>query len=218
MSTQKKNRILICANVIIAIAIAVILMGCGDTIEQPAATDEIQDTQEPNYQTSFNLQKDEPQIPEIIHTTPKPDPNEADKPLEPLIIDVDKSVNDDINDIEKNIGEPVEIVTVENRPTEIRYYLLKDGCAMDIMIRKLKPTMITIYYRRGYPTSIDALKAAGFKENQIALQKQIPKRNEGNVNTIAQHIYSAKTDKKEYQAISVFQNQHGLWSIVAFFM
>lgn len=204
---------------VIITAIGVALAGCGADTPTTDSTEEMQEMQEVVDNTNSNLGEGEKKIPEVFLISPKPDPLEADKPLEALIVDIDAIITESIADIEKAIGEPVAVEFEKDKPVETRYYELKDGSAMRIITRNLEPFMVGIAYRRGYPTSIEALKAAGFEEQQLTFKRHIPRViiNKGVIQS-AQDEYSAKTENKEYRHIGVFQNEHGTWDSITFGM
>ena len=61
---------------------------------------------------------------------------------------------------------------------------------------------------------MQAVKASGFKENQVELVEHIPEKIVPGAVASAQDIYSAVTDTREYEYISVAQNSKSIWVII----
>ena len=121
----------------------------------------------------------------------------------------------DTEELDRKLGDPISVVEFD------RYYHLFDGNVArfhthDMIVNAVVVSIIdiTIYYRRGYPTSMEALKAAGFAENEVTLKKPLPVKVIG-AKPLAQDTYSAETENHVYEHISVFEdsNDH-VWYIM----
>ena len=206
--------------------VTMLLTGCGDS-DNPIAEDpidalynetEITDTPnavtpkpEPVYDELYfaRIMADRPQMPEILVKGIQIDPNEADTPLHEVVITVDE---DNLfaktpNDLDHQFGQPVEIMRSESHPREhIRYYSIFDGGAAEVFFYDEIVMNMTLYYRRGYPNSLDAVKAAGFGKDKIQLvsSQHAEQINKGAWRA-AQDVYSVETNKRVYDKIFVSQ-------------
>ena len=170
---------------------------------------------------SLSIKLDENGHPHISTHEPKINPEEANIPLPELVINIDDVIDDalmnDTEELDRKLGDPISVVEFE------RYYHLFDGNVAqfhthDMIVNAVVISIkyISVYYRRGYPTSMEALKAAGFKEDQVTLKERIPAKviNLG-VTQAGQDTYSAETENHVYEHISVVEdsNDH-VWYIV----
>ena len=168
---------------------------------------------------ALSIKLDDHGIPHIVTHQPKINPEEADIPLPELVINIDDVIDDalmnDTEELDRKLGDPISVVEFD------RYYHLFDGNVArfhthDMIVNAVVVSIIdiTIYYRRGYPTSMEALKAAGFAENEVTLKKPLPVKVIG-AKPLAQDTYSAETENHVYEHISVFEdsNDH-VWYIV----
>ena len=222
---RKKSISLIQVN--IAILIALLLTGCNDDAEQPILEPEIEPdvvdapdvVNEPvgnSELINLSLKLDEHGIPHIVTHTPKIDPNEANIPLPELVIDVNAFVDNNAVELNRELGDPISVVAGEVDNFELRYCHLFDGNVVKFIVQNDHITWITIYYRRGYPTSLQAVKAAGFKEERTTLKKQVPEQIiHESAKSLAQDIYSAVTDTRAYGNISVHRTSKGVWFTVS---
>lgn len=222
-------------SMLIAILVVLMLLGCGDSAEQPVV--EVEPQPEPaksdvmeatdvakeiiNEAVASIIQVDESGFPQMPLGRRKI-ANNADViniPLPKMVIDIDDFMFADTAELDRKLGAPIGIVAIDDPMLlliEIRYYHLFDGNVVGFWIENdeiaLNPiNNIEISYLRGYPTSIETLKAAGFKENEVTFKKHWPA--EVKPRTLAQDTYSAKTENEVYDHISVPQ-QKGLWSDV----
>ena len=216
-------------DVIVLITVVSILTGCADTTEQAVETPVVDVTPETD---TIDDVITEPDKPEVVETKvyvgknsqpplrPKPvGDNEVVVPPE-LVINVDNIVNhitdNNIEKIDETIGKPVFINTNADNTFNLRYYQIDDDNVVEIIDNGEAVKYFTIYYRQGYPTSLEAVEAAGFKEEQLTLRIQAPQAvvNEGV--RLAQDRYSADTPNYQYRHIAAFRNKKGLWYIVVF--
>ena len=193
-----KRTILIIATVISA----ALLANCSDTTRQTTAPTEIEVNETGNDQHLDNLNtvNDESNI-----TPPE------------KIIDVDTIVDSNNIELDNKLGAPIEVIqgnTIQGITFETRTYQLVDGSEIWFQLVNNAIAVTSIHYQHGYPTSIQAIKASGFKENQVKLVEHIPQKVMDGVTTSAQDIYSAITDTREYEHISVAQNSKSLWNII----
>lgn len=215
--------------------LATLFISCGGEDEsEPLALDETEHIEPETEPTvvdavdkviseaiSLSIKLDENGRPHITTHQPKINPEEANIPLPELVINIDDVIDDALmNDTEKldhKLGDPISVVEFG------RYYHLFDGNVAefythDMIVNAAVVSIIyiSIYYRRGYPTSMAALKAAGFKEDQVTLKERIPAKviNPG-VTQAGQDTYSAETENHVYEHISVFEdsNDH-VWDTV----
>ena len=221
---------LICAIAALLLAIAIVitlLTGCGYSQDNPIVEDPIAElygeTDAPNtVQTSqvtepvydemyfARIMADRPAMPEILVKGIKIDPNEADKPLHKVVVNVD---SDDLfaktpNELDNQLGQPVDIIHAKERQdprSHTRYYTIFDNGAASVSFYDEIVMDMTLYYRRGYPNSLDAVKAAGFQENEIKLVKHIPLEQIQGALRPAQDVYRAETDNRVYHQIHVMQ-------------
>jgi hypothetical protein len=168
---------------------------------------------------ALSIKLDDHGIPHIVTHQPKINPEEADIPLPELVINIDDVIDDalmnDTEELDRKLGDPISVVEFD------RYYHLFDGNVAqfhthDMIVNAVVVSIIDIriYYRRGYPTSMEAVKAAGFAENEVTLKKPLPVKVIG-VKPLAQDTYSAETENHVYEHISVVEdsNDH-VWYIV----
>ena len=170
---------------------------------------------------ALSIKLDENGYPHITTHQPKINPEEANIPLPELVINIDDVIDDalmnDTEELDRKLGDPLSVVEFK------RYYHLFDGNVVEFHTHDkivnavvLSIKYIRIHYRRGYPTSMETLKAAGFKEEQVTLKERIPTKviNPG-VTQAGQDTYSAETENHVYEHISVVEdsNDH-VWYIV----
>ena len=215
--------------------LAALFISCGgDDEPEPLALDETEHIEPETEPTvvdavdkaiseaiSSSIKLDENGHPHITTHEPKINPEEANIPLPELVINIDDAIDDalmnDTEELDRKLGDPISVVEFE------RYYHLFDGNVTqfhthDMIVNAVVVSIIsiTIYYRRGYLTSMEALKAAGFKEDQVTLKERIPAKviNLG-VTQAGQDTYSAETENHVYEHISVVEdsNDH-VWYIV----
>lgn len=172
-------------------------------------TEEVE-RQEHTFDATFlqRVMQDRPDLPEIIAKGIKIDPDDEGKPLPQTIINVDgeKLFDKSIVEIEQHLGQPIDTIQGNDDKASIRYYNIFDDGAAEILFYNDEIINLTLYYRRGYPQSVDALKAAGFQEAQLTLTRSTPaKRINKGVSIAALDTYSAQTDNRIYQHISVSQ-------------
>lgn len=167
-----------------------------------------------------SIQLDEAGFPNIVSSRHKIeiDPEAANIPLPESVIDIDDVIFADAEELDHKLGEPISIVASDEHLIEVRYYHLFDGNVIGFWIKNderllNQMTYIDIYYLRGYPTSMEAVKAAGFKEDEVTLKKPLPVKVIG-AKPLAQDTYSAQTENEVYDHISVVQNGKGLWDDV----
>ena len=221
------NVTLIIGVILIGMAvIAITLFGCGDSQDNPIVEDPIaelyNETETPNtvtpkpktvYDEAYfaRIMADRPQMPEILVKGIQIDPNEADKPLHKVIINVDSNnlFNKTPIELDHQFGQPVKIVKTEGNQdprAHIRYYSIFDNGAAEVFFYDEIVMHMTLYYRRGYNNSLDAVKAAGFGKDKIQLVSSQPSEqiNRGAWRA-AQDVYSAETNKRVYDQIFVSQ-------------
>ena len=213
-------------NVIVLITVVSILTGCADTTEQAVETPVVDVT--PETDTIDDVITE----PEVVETKvyvgkdnqpplrPKPiDANEVVVAPE-LVINVDNIINhitdNNIEKIDETIGKPVFINTNADNTFNLRYYQIDDDNVVEIIDNGEAVKYFTIYYRQGYPTSLEAVEAAGFKEEQLTLRIQAPQEVVNAGVRLAQDRYSADTPNYQYRHIAAFSNKKGLWYIVVF--
>ena len=188
--------------IIAAVISVVLLANCSDSTNQPTHTTEIEEYETGNTEhlTQPNLVKDE-----------------ADIPLPERIIDVDGIIDSNNIELDSKLGTPIEVIqgnTIQGITFETRIYQLTDGSEIRLLLVNNAIAVTSIHYRHGYPTSMQAITASGFKENQVALVEHIPQKVVPGAIANAQDIYSAVTDTREYEHISVSQNSKSLWNII----
>ena len=193
-----KRTILIIATVISA----ALLANCSDTTRQTTAPTEIEVNETGNDQHLDNLNT----VNDEANMTPPE-----------RIIDVDVIVDSNSIELDNKLGAPIEVIqgnTIQGITFETRVYQLVDGSEIVFLLVNDAIAVTTIYYQQGYPTSMQAIKASGFKENQVELVEHIPQKVMPGAIASAQDIYSAITDTREYEYISVIQNSKSLWDII----
>ena len=209
----------------IAILVSLALSGCGDTQENPMAEDPIAEfyneakteTTPSEPEVVFDalyfqrIMEDRPEMPEILVKGIRIDPNEAGKPLPKVVIDVDADnlFGKTPMGLDQQLGQPVDILEAkahQDPRSHIRYYSIFDNGAAEVSFYDEILMNITLYFRRGYPNSLDAIKAAGFREHEIKLLRSNPAEQIG-IGTwrVAMDVYSAETNNRQYHKIYVSQ-------------
>ena len=186
--------------IIAAVISVTLLANCSDTPQQPIAPTEIEvnETGDDPHLGNLNTVNDEANI-----TPPK------------QVIDVDTIVDSDNIELDAKLGTPIEVIhgnTIHGITFETRTYQLLDGSEIWFQLINNEIAVTAIHYQHGYTTSIQAITASGFKENQVELVEHIPQKVTNGVITSPQDIYSAITDTRKYEHISVAQNSKSLWN------
>ena len=167
-----------------------------------------------------SIQLDESGFPNIAFNRHKIEIDEeaVNIPLPELVIDIDDIIFADAAELDHKLGAPISVVELgdENIDFEIRYYHLFDGNVVGFWIENderllIQMNRINIHYLRGYLTSIEAVKAAGFAENEVTLKGRTPEKvNHQGAKQLAKDLYSAQTENEVYDHIFVVQRK-ALW-------
>ena len=174
------------------------IVSCGDdSVEKPTAVEEVID--------STLLDNDEDvtssTVPEIVWKRPVPDPAEANIPLPVLVINTYSINIDSVESLDKRFGDPVSILEDDTHDASLRFYELPDGNIIEFAISRGEFRTIILYYRRGYPTALQAAEAAGFIQNGLELEKQ--------TDTIESYTI---LDSQIFNAIQIDKDKYGVWS------
>lgn len=227
-STREQNVAMITAIAVTFIALFIVLAfaGCDGDIENPTASMEESEYNQPstnidndepiteNIEINVGIVQDENGLPHIVTHPPKINPDEADIPLPELIVDVDLIINKNDMELNQHFGDPINVIAGKNDALQMRFYEIHDGNVIQIVLRDNVISNIMVYYRRGYPNSIKALNAAGFLDAELTPKGIVPRKNEdGTINNL-QDTYSAVTDTRIYKHISAVLRGNGTWGIV----
>ena len=146
--------------------------------------------------------------PEIVLEQPAPDPAEAHIPLPILVIDLKVLDISSVDLLEKELGAPSNIFLDDVNEASMRFYKLLDGNIIRFIVAKDEVIIVSLYYRRGYPTAFQAARAAGFTRDRLKIRKQ--------TDTI--EAYTVVNTKTDYTFMQVNKDEYGVWSFCTIFL
>ena len=128
---------------------------------------------------------------------PKPDIN---RPI--VIIKVDDIIDIDVDTLDGKLGKPMNIIDYKTpNGAQGRFYQLFDENFLLVSMVFGKSIGVNIIYNTGFDTSIEAIEAAGFTEDQLS-----PLLIE-----VESEYYIAETDAHVYDYVNVVRYNKKTW-------
>ena len=196
-------------NINISLVTAIVIltvgsMGCGDSIQDRPTVTDIQEPYETHAETIEVHHEQNITSDEDIHITEQIDVRE-------IVSHVYHQDKADVEEINKTIGQPETFITAGKIKLETRVYNVQDELEVIIIAMPHETVSLDMQFKHGFDTSLQALQACGFKENELTLVEHQPQKTINGALILAQDIYSAVTNHKVYEYISVTQNNKGIW-------
>ena len=189
---------------IVILTAVIICMGCGNSTQDRPTVADIQEPYETRAETIEEHPKPNITLDEDVHITTQID-------MGKIVSHVYHQDTPDVDEVNKIIGQPETVVVGKTIKLETRVYNVEDELEIIIVALPHETVYLGMNFKHGFATSLQALEACGFKEEELTLVRHEPQQNINGAHTLAQDIYSAVTNHKVYEYISVTQNNKGIW-------